>query len=565
VARTLTFDLNQIMAGQSGRRSPAYKVLVYDVRSTSDTIRDIVVGNPLDPMTGPEDITDFTAEVSIFEQAGSYAGDGIATSQVTIKILDPDFNRDPLAVVDDPDAPGRFFRSGNVLRIIEGDNQVPVVDWPLTFTGEFKGQAGYDSNRATGQSIVTAKALGRESTFLHYERTSEEFLIGTSYLEAAESVAVNEMGLDVDEINFPNFGAALIPHKVVQLVEEDPITMLARIMFVDAIIPHFQGDGKLSAIQDRATGAASRFYFSTDHILSLIRPNSDVEPPNSVCVIGLDSNLSRNNMPRQTLATMELTTGYFTPADAVKVFWRDDQTLMADNVQLKVAISVNGGLNVLGGGESITLIPSGDPDQIGDVGCYVEVDTGFAPWLIPFLLAGYVAASAIPDGTIPFGGPTIPIGSIVAAILLGGALLVMSMLGRGSYTFEGDPFEYVYAEIRRCARVSGTKEFDENELELSNHLITTIQQADAAAFQNLFRVQAEKQPRTLSMVHDVGLEPNDILEFGPNIPVTQTGLQDFSSRRYLVNTISRKLAPNPKRVVATVSCWDITSSVSGGT
>jgi hypothetical protein len=129
----------------------------------------------------------------------------------------------------------------------------------------------------------------------------------------------------------------------------------------------------------------------------------------------------------------------------------------------------------------------------------------------------------------------------------------MSMLGRGSYAFEGDPFEYVYAEIKGSARVTGTTEFEENQLEIENHLVTTVAQADAVAFQNLFRAQADKNPREVSMIHDVGLEANDIFEFGDD------------GRRYLATTISRKLSRDPKRAVATVQALEITSTVSIGT
>ncbi len=556
--RALVFELDKISKGETERREPAYQILVYDVRSTTDTIRDIVVGNLLQANTGPLDITDFVVQAKVNEQAGSYASDGVASTQVGITVVDPDGRFDPLLTRSQPLIDGRYFRSGNVVRIIEGDNQVAVVDWAITFTGELLGQSGYDRNATTGISTLTLKAVGREATFINYVRTSEEFLLDTSYLAAATSVAVNEMGLDSDEIAFPSFGTQLIPHKVVQLVEENPMTMLARIMFLDSIIPRFNGEGKLSAVSDRATGNAARIYINRNHIKTIVRPVSDVQPPNTVCVVGLDSNLSRNDMPRQALATLDITTGYFTPAERVEVFWRDDRTLMADNVVLKVFVSVNGGLNVLGGGESISLIQSGDPDQIGVVGCFLESDTGFAPWLVVFLLYEYVVLSFVPDAVVVFGigassGKTIPIGRFFQAIALGAALFVMSKLGRGSYAFVGDPFEYVYAEIRRCAKVAGVGEFDENQLTLENHLVSTAAQADATAFEQLFRVQAEKQPRSITMLHDIGLEPNDIFEF-----------EDDGSR-YLAQTISRTLTRNPKKTQATVTCFEVTSDVTLGT
>ncbi len=554
MARGLTFELDQIMKGQAETRSPGYQILIYDLRSTTDTIRDIVLGNTLDALTGPFDITDFTAQVQIIEQAGTYSA-GVASTQITATVVDPgDF--DPLLTRTDPTVRGRFFRSGNVLRIIEGDNQVPAIDWKITFTGVLLAQSGYDRNRATLTSSLKLKAVSREATFIHFVRTSEEFLINTTYLSAALSVAQNEMGLDFDEIDFPTFGSQLIPHKVVQLVEETPMTMLARIMFLDSLIPRFTGEGKLGAAADRATGAPARTYLTRNHIQTISRPFSDVQPPNKVCVVGLDSNLSKVTMPNQALATLDITTGYFTPAEKVKVFFRDDRTLFAENVRLKVFRSVDGGLLSFGGGESIKLIKSGDPDQIGTVGVILETETGYAPWLIVHFMLAYLGLSAIPDAWAGFGaGNTIPIGRVIAGLSLIAALMIMAGIGRGSYAFTGDPFEYVYKEIRRCAKIAGIDEFEENVLNLENHLVTTEAQADAVAFQQLFIQQATKAPRQIVMVHDLGLQPNDIFEF-----------QDSATPdRYLVASITRTLTPAVKRIPATVVCFEVTDDISVGT
>ena len=289
--RPLSFALDRISKGETEERRPVYQVLLYDLRSSGQTIRDVVVGNPLDALTGPLDITEFCLMVPIVEKAGTYATDGVQATTVTLKVRDPDGQFDPLLVRSDPTVIGRYFRSGNVVRIIEGDSQVPSTEFPITFTGPILGQPGYDRNRTTGRSILTARAVSREARFINFLRTTEEFLIGTSYLAAATSVAVNEMGLDFDEIDFPVFGAHLIPHKVVQLVQENPMTMLARIMFLDALIPAFTGEGKLSAAPDRATGAPARVYAKRDHVLKITRPVSDLEPPTSVCVVGLFAHL----------------------------------------------------------------------------------------------------------------------------------------------------------------------------------------------------------------------------------------------------------------------------------
>jgi len=556
--RPLSLALNRIMKGETERREPGWQVLVYDLRSSvADTVRSIVTEDVLEAVTGPLDISDLVEQVDVEENPARYASGGVASSQVQLRIIDGDGRLDPLLTISDPDAAGRWFRDGNVVRIREGDYQVPTTDWPFTFTGIIRGQVGYVRSRATGDSQLDVKAVGRESTFLGFKRTTEEFLLNQSYLEMAESVAQNEMGLDAGEIAFPTFGTTLVAHKVVQLVEEDPLTMLARIGFLDLLMPKFDGEGKLTMVRDRGTGAPSRVYVTSTHLRDITRPQAEVQPANTVTVLGLESELSLNEMPRQVLATLDITTGYFTQPEAVEVYWRDDRTLFASDVELKVFVSVNGGINVLGTGESITPIESGDPDQVGIIGATLQADTGFAPWLVVFLLVTYVGLSYIQDlvVTVGFGaseGFTIPVGRIAQAVALSAALFTMSLIGRGSYAFMGCPFEYVYAEIREAAKVTGTPEFDENELELENHLVTTSAAAASIAFEQLVLQQAEKSPREIGMLHDVGLIPNDLFE-----------LEDGS--RLLAGRISRTLRRDAGAVIATVEALDVTADISVGT
>lgn len=557
MSRTLSPGLDVIARGDTVRRFPGWSVEVYDVRSTTDTIRDVVVDNVLQAETGPWDVSDLVKQVAIVEQAGSYVTGAVAATSITVTIVDALGTLDPMLTAVDPAAEGRFFRAGNVVRIREGDHQVPVEEWPITFTGVFLGQSGYDRNLPDGTSELRLFAVGREATFLHYKRTTEAFNNeggGTSYFEMAESVATKEMDLDQDELDFPSFGSATIPHLSVQLVDENPITMLARIMFLDSLIPKFTGDGKLSAIADRATGTAARIYTTRDHIRAILRPQSNVDAANSIVVIGLDAQLSRVDQPRQTLATLDITTGFFTQKERVKVYFRDDRSLMADNVKLLVLRSINGGLLPLGGDEEIELIPSGDPDQVGTVGVLLKTESGFAPWLVVFFMSSYVAASFFPDNWAgQFSGVTIRIGTLVQGISLAQAMLVLMQIGRGSYAFEGDPFEYVFKEVREAARLEGVTEFaGKNEIEIQNHLVSTSQQAKDTAFQALFRAQAEKYPRTIRMLHDLAVEPNDIIEF-----------QDDGSR-YLVGRITRTLTLDPGAAVVTISAFDISASVSVG-
>ena len=69
MGRSLKLTLDDIQVG--AQHNPAFRVRVYDVRSTTDTIREVIQQQqPLPPalqfLTGPMDFTDFVTFVDIF-------------------------------------------------------------------------------------------------------------------------------------------------------------------------------------------------------------------------------------------------------------------------------------------------------------------------------------------------------------------------------------------------------------------------------------------------------------------------------------------------------------------
>lgn len=568
MARALTFDLDQISNGNATKRQPAWSVTVWDIRSGLNTVSDVITGLPLDIVTGPFDISEFAEVVRVNERSGDYVTSGVPSSIIGGTVTDPDgqFNPDliiPLVIGTQAytDNRSRFFRRGNLIRITIGDERVDESTWVDVFTGRFAGQVGYVRGRAPNESQLTFKAYGREASFLQYERTSDEFtaLPATTYIDMANSVATFEMGLSSGEVDFSGFGTNLLRHASVTLAKENPMSMLAKIMLFDVLLPKFNGSGILTTTDGTVQAASDRFYDDDSAIISINRPLTEVQPPDAVCVVGLDFNLTRINQPRQVIATMNITTGYFTSNESLKVFWSDDKTMLADNVVGVVLKSVNGGLSALGGGESFVAIasPTQDPSfpgPIGTIGMTVTIDTGYAPWLGVFLLITYIILSAIPNISFPFGGATIQVGSILAAIALAGALMVMTKLGRGQYEFQGDPFEFVFEEIRRCAADAGTNEFDRNEVTVLNHLIDNETTADNVAMELFFRQAARGRPRAARMLHDLALEPDDTFEL----------ISD--GRRFLVDSIGYELRrKSPTLVIADVKCFEITDNISRAT
>lgn len=544
MARDILATLNAAIF--SHRRSPAFRILVYDVLSTSDTISDIVLGNELDEDTGPRDFTDDCVQVQFTEQGGDYIDSGVAASQIVVDIVDPNNRFDPFHVLVAPDGDGRWLREGNVVQILEGDENVDEEDWVYTFTGRIVGQAGVDRRRTANTARISFKALSREADFLPQVNTTASYPDGTSYLSIAEDVANTDMGLALGEIDFPTIGSRVTHLTTTQFVKESPLVTLAHLFFPDLYMPRFDGTGKLTATSGIVTQAPVRVYEDEQAgiLVGIVRPYHDEKRVNAVRVVGLDSGLVKVLAPRQELATLVITTGYFAHDEREPVYWSEDHTLLAESVTMRVLRSVSGGLTPLGGEEGFDLVAAPNVDEEGSIGAVVRIGTGFAPYLLVWLLIDYIQAAAIPDSVTLV--ETIPVGRVIEAVVLVAACIVMTMIGRGSYQFIGEPFQYVHREIRAEARQTGITEATRSALEIKNHLVTSQSLANDLARDLLFRRASMSALRSVEMLTDLRLEPDDVFE--------------YKDRRYLVSAISRTLQRDGEGI-ASLTCYEVTPGV----
>ena len=280
-------------------------------------------------------------------------------------------------------------------------------------------------------------------------------------------------------------------------------------------------------------------------IVRIVKPFADASPVNHVRVEGIEGVKTKLSSPRQVLADVDVTTGYFTYDENIKVYWTDDRTQLAENVKLVTLQSVNGGLSGLGGGEE-------HDDILGEstvlaIGSILTIHTGYAAYIIIFLAIVYIILAVIPDTVLTY--MTIPVGRIVQAIALSAILWLMTKIGHGVYQFTGNPVEYLYRELVGIAEIDGTLTEDLVELTIENHLVQTQAQADAAALLNLFRQQARGNPRRVEALHDLRLEADDIFE----IP---------DGRRFLIDSITRTLTRTPGQVLANYATYEVTPGVS---
>lgn len=551
MARTLTNDMRQVMLAE--RSMPQFVIEIYDIRSGQDTIRDIIIENTLDDLTGPLNITEYVKTARLVDTGGDFTTNGVGGSTLSIGLKAEADIFSATALLDDPTSNARFARRGNFVRVREGDARVDFAEWPITFSGVIIGTPGLlETRTGSGDLRYTLQAVSREIGFLKTVRTSDKFGAGTTFNAMATDIAQSDMGLDSDEIEFSNWGGD-VSALTQQLADQPPLVSIAMLMFVDSLTPRFDGEGKLVDSNPIISKPASWYYTDMEMFQSIEQPFTNVNPANVVIVTGLNDEMTEVNHPRQRLATLSITTGYFTFDESNDVYWSEDHRLLARNVNMEVRKAVQGGIGrIFGFSEKMELLPS----EMGfstlpnaSVGCTVTVGTGFVSLLLVMLTASYLGASFIPDAWVGFGsGPTISIGRIIQALMLIQILLIMTRIGRGIYDFVGDPFEYVYAEISGEARVANIAVEDEVLLTIENHLLGSQTAVDEAARDVLFRKQAENFPRTIKMRRDLYLEVDDVFE----IP---------GDRKFLITQIARTLTRGRPAGFMDVEALEITSGL----
>ncbi len=546
MARALTTALNDVML--SAIRLPKYKVLVYDLRSTEGdatptTIGDVVVGNPLPTIVGPRDFTSDVIGAEVTERAGDYISGGVVASDVTLSIVDSDATLDPVEGSN-----GRWLRQRNVVRVIEGDAQVPEADWKITFTGKITGQAGLTGGRTSGPRELTVKAVSWEAEFIKQrDRTTAKFPENTTYLSMAESIAATEMGLAAGEQSFPAFGTNQTKQRVTQFVKQSPIVDLAQIAYTDGLLPRFDGEGVLGFADSIITKGPARVYTSTDGLVRAVdRPFTELSGFNEVVVVGLNPDLKTVKSERQVLATASMTLGFFTTSKKIPVVFSDDNRMQADSVRFKKRSSINDGILPVG---KETWDPDTDPVSGFDIGGTIKIKSPFKPAITVMNTVTSVAGAAIPDEVLAFGGGvTIPTGKIIWAVVLVAMQTIMTTMNTGQYEITGKLVEFIYKEFRATARVKGVRREDRRSVTVENHLLDTQTLCNQAAVRTLNLAQARQNVRDVEALHDLLLEPDDIFE--------------YDGRRYMIHSISRTLTRDPNAdALARYSCFEITSGV----
>ncbi len=544
MARALSGPLDAVML--SKRRSPSYQVFVYDVRSTETdptpaTINDIVAEFPIPGIVGPREFTADVRDVQVQEIGGDLV-DGLGSASVSFTVIDHVPELDPVKGSN-----GRWLRQGNVVRVVEGDTQVPVGDWQTTFTGKLVGQPGAIEDRTGAIRELQVRVLGRTGPFLQQLRTTQVFDQGVLYTSMIETIAQDDMNLFLAELDFPSFGTRQVEHLILQFVDEPPIVAIAKTVFGDGFTPRFQGDGKLTLDDNSLSKPPARIYTDGNMISSITRPPLDFDGPKEVIVKGLDKDLSEREGPEQLVATAMVTMGYYTQATSIKIRYSDDATQQVRDAKLRILRSVNGGLHPVGS-EEYNPIPIDVIHTDISVQGTIDIDAGFNVALVIAMQITTIGVAAIPDLTVGFiGGSTIAVGRLIEAVVATLIGIGMQKLGNGEYEILGKPIEYIYEELTATARFEFVPFEERNPIEINNHLLNTQGDVDAVAIRTLDAEGRKQNSRIIRSIHDLRIEVNDVIE-------------TFDGRRFFIQTISRTLVRRGQ-ALATMGAFEITSGV----
>lgn len=547
------------------RRSPTFLVDIYDIRSTASDptptrINDVVLLNLgvigfVPDIVGPRSFTDDVERIDMTEVAGDYVTSGVAASTLTVRIIDADGTLDPVSnppTAGDPEADGRWLRQGNVIVIREGDaNEPDESAWPITFTGKIQGQPGQNRNRTTLKSELTAKAASREVDYLRFLFTSASFAQGTTYEALVLNLAQSGMGLDFAELDIATFGAATTPFRTTQFVAESALTSIAKILFTDGLMPRFLGNGQLGSTDGNINKGPVRTYPTDANVQSLTRPILEFNGTNHVTVTGLDGALSKIAQERQELATASVTSGFFSRDITIPVQWSDDKTQQADDVRMVVLASVGDSL-INFGSESFTNFPQSDG---GSVDGQVNADGAYSSKLVALVVSLIISSAFAPDFGIGLGVGVTTVtvlrpGGLVSMLFISAAQFILTMQARGQYRIEGAPYEYVFRELVGIARKKGVRPEDQQEVRILNHLLNSQQAVNEAAERVYRRERAKQNLRSVRLIHDLKLEPDDVFAVG-------TG---STQRRYMIQSISRSLRRGGD-ALANINCFEVTSGV----
>lgn len=535
--------LNQIF-NTHDRRS-AFRVLIWNPREAK-TVQDVV----LDQWGGMEyDISQFVKQITITQNQAFENNDDALSSRATLIITIDDkgleFPWGNLPITH------RMFRDGTPVKIFVGDERIYREDWMPVFTGTIRGFPSADLASRKTEKQIRVQAFGREQAYQNQIITGVNWSYGTDLGAMAQDVAQIEMGLQAEEIRFGTFQLQT-RHKSNAITQVTKMQGLNEIMKHVGRRPYFDANGRLVSHDLSFDKPPVGIYKHDPVIIDIARRAESKSTINSVEVIGLRNVLTQVIQPSSELLDINTTVGFFDTHYREIFFYSKDRTR---RVRPGTSFPIIEHSRTLGsdfGGSAEWL-------EIDEFRGKLSIDTGYAPWVIGSIIAIWSILAVI-EAYLD-SGEEAPIGLATGAVLLlvrlakaaamVTLLIAMQNIGRWRVIVYGQPYEYVYEEIRAIAAQKDVPIADIIERSETMHWLATANECRDRAKALLRRELAK------SHLYDITLLSQPILEVDDQIQVRDQRLGNDDLWTFYITSISHVLKrEGGKADTMVLSAWN---------
>lgn len=528
-------------------RQPKYRVEIWNPRLSR--VQDVVLGRTLSPSY---DISAVVERVNVQQTQVFENNDDAVSSRITLRIVWPDNGVIELRGGQFLTFSEKLFREGTAIRVYEGDARVNPEEWPPIFTGSIRGFPGAEIGKR-GKKVLNVSAFGRALSFQRQSIVGFSFGYNTDLGDAAVRLALTEMQLEREEIRFGEFGY-VTRHKANALTQIGKMRGLYELMATVDRKPYFDGAGRLVSHITNFDRAPVWILDSSPIVIEIERVQNLRAVKNSVQVIGLNFELSKVVQASTKLGEWNTTLGYFDTHHREIIHYSKDKRRRAEDTYIDVLHKADFGSDV-------------DWQEIDEFSGKITIDTGYAPWVVGLIITVWVVLSLLEyalDYAIGTGGLLATIFSagtlqilrlitqIAKAAAMVSLLVAMTRIGRYRIEVRGKPFDFVFEELRSIAHLRDVPVADQDELEISHHWLSTIEDTDAKAREHLRRELSKTQTYRLTLASNGLIEVDDLIA----VRDPSQGLDRFSV--FYVAGIQKTLNRGPATDTMTLTAWKVT-------
>lgn len=507
--------------------------------TVQDVVRGVWEGSSLD-------ISRWVSRLDV-TQNQAFENDENAVSSTASLVVEVDRGVDIDGVSIDIDQ--RLFRDGTPIRIYEGDRRVYAEDWPPIFTGVIRGFPGAHAAVRGERPQVRIQAFGRAQAFQRQQIVGISWDYGTDLGDMAVDVATIEMALDRDEVRFGTFDYTT-GHKANALTQIGKMQGLFEIMHTVGRKPYFDARGLLVSHDTGFDKAPVLIYNDSPLVKSVVRVQQLKSIINSVQVIGLNSALTKVTSPQRNLGEVNVTVGYFDPTYKEYIYYSEDRTRRAENTGINVVSRAAFGSDT-------------DWTEIDEFHGLLEIDTGYAPWVLGYITVAWAIYSVIeyaidrlPAGTQEIYKDMRSLIQAAKAVSMLALLIAMTKIGRWRVFIVGAPFEYVHEENRAIAVLKGVPVADVEELEVRLPWLDTVAKSQNRARQILRRELSKGSQ------YELVVTSNPVLEVDDLVVVRDVRLPDSNYWTFYVTSIQRTGARDAPDATMTLTGWHVKSEAT---